>query len=113
QLCEVCTKGKFTQTRNREPDRKAKKPLELIHTDLAGPMPTPSKEGHRYVQSFTDDYSGTMFVYFLKTKGDTIQATEKFLADIAPFGETKCIRSDNGTEFMSRDFQSLLTRSKI
>ncbi|KIC01241.1 hypothetical protein OA88_15095, partial [Flavobacterium sp. JRM] len=56
---------------------------------------------------------GTMFVYFLKTKGDTIQATEKFLADIAPFGETKCIRSDNGTEFMSRDFQSLLTRSKI
>lgn len=113
QLCEVCTQGKFTQTRNREPDRKAKKPLELIHTDLAGPMPTQSKEGHRYAQSFTDDYSGTMFVYFLKTKGDTTQATEKFLADIAPFGEIKCIRSDNGTEFMSRDFQTLLTRNKI
>ncbi|KAL1263578.1 hypothetical protein QQF64_006317 [Cirrhinus molitorella] len=113
QLCEVCTKGKFTQTRSREPDRKAEKPLELIHTDLAGPMPTQSKEGYRYAQSFTDDYSGTMLVYFLKSKADTVQATEKFLADIAPYGEVKCIRSDNGTEFMSRDFQTLLTQRKI
>ncbi|RXN30671.1 Retrovirus-related Pol poly from transposon TNT 1-94 [Labeo rohita] len=112
-LCEVCTKGKFTQTRNREPDRKAEKSLELIHTDLAGPMQTQSKEGHRYAQSFTDDYSGTMMVYFLKSKADTVQATEKFLADIAPYGEVKCIRSDNGTEFTSREFQALLTRNKI
>src|SRR4029434_1046951 len=82
QSCDVCTQGKFTQTRNREPDRKAKKPLELVHTDLAGPMRTPSIEGHRYAQSFTDDYSGTMLVYFLKSKSDTVQATERFLADI-------------------------------
>ena len=67
QLCEVCTQGKFTQTRNREPDTKAKKPLELVHTDLAGPMPTTSIDGHKYAQSFTDDYSGTMLVYFLKS----------------------------------------------
>ena len=113
QSCDVCTQGKFTQTRNREPDRKAKKPLELVHTDLAGPMRTPSIEGHRYAQSFTDDYSGTMLVYFLKSKSDTVQATERFLADIAPYGEVKCIRSDNGTEFTSRDFQTLLTKNRI
>ena len=113
QLCEVCTHGKFTQTRNREPDRKAKKPLELVHTDLAGPMQTQSIEGHKYAQSFTDDYSGTMFVYFLKSKSDAVQATEKFLADVAPYGEVKCIRSDNGTEFTCRDFQTLLTKNKI
>ena len=112
-LCDVCTQGKFTQTRNREPDRKAKKPLELVHTDLAGPMRTPSIEGHRYAQSFTDDYSGTMLVYFLKSKSDTVQATERFLADIAPYGEVKCIRSDNGTEFTSRDFQTLVTKNRI
>ena len=113
QSCDVCTQGKFTQTRNREPDRKAKKPLEQVHTDLAGPMRTPSIEGHRYAQSFTDDYSGTMLVYFLKSKSDTVQATERFLADIAPYGEVKCIRSDNGTEFTSRDFQTLLTKNRI
>ena len=113
QLCEVCTQGKFTQTRNREPDRKAEKPLELVHTDLTGPMSTLSIEGHGYAQSFTDDYSGTVMVYFLKSKSDTVQATERFLADIAPYGEVKCIRSDNGTEFTSRDFQALLTKNRI
>lgn len=112
-LCEICTKGKFTQTRSREPDRRAEKPLELIHTDLTGPMPTQSREGHKYAQSFIDDYSGTILVYFLKSKSDTVQATEKFLADIAPYGEVKCIRSDNGTEFTCRDFQTLLMKNKI
>lgn len=113
QLCEVCTQGKCTETRNREPDAKAKQRLELVHTDLTGPMPTPSMEGHKYAQSFTDDYSGTIFVYFLKSKSDTVAATERFLADIAPYGEVKCIRSDNGTEFTSRDFQTLLTKNRI
>jgi hypothetical protein len=89
---------KFTQTRNRERDSKAKKPLELVHIDLAGPMRTPSIDGHKYTQSFTDDYSGTILVYFLRSKSDAVQATERFLADIAPYGEVKCIRSDNGTE---------------
>lgn len=113
KTCEVCTKGKFTQSRNREPDRKATKPLQLVHTDLAGPMRTPSIEGHRYAQSFTDDYSGTMFVYFLKAKSDAVHATERFLADIAPYGEVKCVRSDNGTEFTTKDFQELLTKNRI
>ena len=112
-FCQVCTEGKFTQTRNREPDSKAKKPLELVHTDLAGPMRTPSIEGHRYAQSFTDDYSGTILVYFLRSKSDTVQATERFLADIKPHGDVKCLRSDNGSEFTSRDFQSLLRKNRI
>lgn len=37
-----------------------------------------------------------------------MQATEKFIADVAPYGEIKCIRSDNGTEFTGQEFQSLL-----
>lgn len=113
QLCEVCTKGKFTQTRGREPSSKAKKPLDLVHTDLAGPMQTTSLEGYRYAQSFTDDYSGIMMVYFLKSKSDAVQATERFLADVAPYGEVRCIRSDNGTEYTSKEFQTLLIKNEI
>ena len=66
QHCEVCTKGKFFQTRNKDPDVRAKIPLELVHTDLAGPIHPESKEGYRYAVSFTDDFSSTVFVYFLK-----------------------------------------------
>ena len=113
QHCEVCTKGKFFQTRNKDPDVRAKIPLELVHTDLAGPIHPESKEGYRYAVSFTDDFSSTVFVYFLKNKSDTVQATERFLADVAPYGKVKCIRSDNGTEFTSKYYQTLLTKNVI
>ena len=63
--------------------------------------------------SFTDDYSNAVFVYFLKKKSDAVQATEKFLADVSPYGKVMCMRSDNGTEFTGGDFQALLRKSKI
>lgn len=67
-------------------------------------MQNTSLEGLKYVQPFTDDHSGTIFVHFLKSKSDAVQATERFLADSAPYAEIRCIRSDNGTEFTGRDF---------
>ena len=48
------------------------------------------------------------YLYFLKSKSDTVAATQKFLADTAPYGEVKCIRSDNGGEFFF-----LLEKNKI
>ena len=79
--CEVCTKGKFIQARNRKPDARAKAALELVHTDLAGPIDPESRDGYRFALSFTVDYSSAVFVYFVKHKSDTVQAAEKFLAD--------------------------------
>ena len=80
----------------------------MVHTDLAGPINPVSKEGFKYCIAFTDDYSGVVFVYFLRNKSNTVDATEKFLADCSPYGQVKCIRSDNGIEFMSNAFQTLL-----
>lgn len=111
--CNVCTEGKFTNTRNRKLDSKATKILELVHTDLAGPIEPISHEGYKYAVSFTDDYSGAVSVYFLKNKSDTTVATEKFLADTAPYGTVKCIRSDNGTEYTGNEFQSLMRERGI
>lgn len=111
--CEICTQGKFVQSRNREPDTRAKAALELVHTDLAGPIDPEAKDGFKYALAFTDDYSGAVFVYFLKAKSDTARATEKFIADTAPYGRIKCVRSDNGTEFTAKEFQSLLSKNGI
>ena len=36
--CRLCIEGKMTQSRNRNQDARATAPLELVHTDLAGPM---------------------------------------------------------------------------
>ncbi|KAK3874235.1 hypothetical protein Pcinc_020808 [Petrolisthes cinctipes] len=103
----------MTQYRNREPDEKATEKLELIHCDLAGPIDPPAREGFKYAITFVDDYSGVIMVYFLKHKSDTVAATERFLADSAPYGHDKKIRTDNGTEFTSAEFRSLLVKNCI
>ena len=73
--CDVCVKGKTTQTRKRETDRRASKMFELVHCDLAG-QPA-AKEGFKYAFTFVDDFSGVIMIYFI-TQSDTSKATEKF-----------------------------------
>ena len=111
--CHICTQGKMTQNRSTVPDRKATAPLELVHSDLAGPINPVAKDGFKYSLYFVDDYSGVIFVYFLKQKSDTLEATEQFLADTAPIGKVKCIRSDNGGEFVDQKYKSFLRQNKI
>ena len=111
--CETCILGKMTQYRNREADRKVKGKLELVHCDLAGPIDPPAREGFRYSISFVDDYSGAIKVYLLKNKSDTVTATERFLADAAPYGTVKRFRTDNGTEFTSSEFKNLMVKNHI
>lgn len=106
----MCIQGRFTQTRNRDPTDKTKTPLGLVNTDLAGPVNNELIYGLQYRQPFRDVCTGAVFIYFLKAKTNVIQATEKFLADVAPYGNVKCIRSDNGTEFI--EFKTLLRKNK-
>lgn len=56
-----------------------------MHTYLAGPIDPEAKEGFKYALKFTDDYSGAVFIYFLKAKSDTAMASEKLIADTAPY----------------------------
>ena len=67
----------------------------LEHIDLAGPTEPISTDGFRYAIVLTVD-SGV--VYFLKNKSDIVVATERFLANSAPFWKVKCLRSDSGSE---------------
>ena len=62
---------------------------------------------------FVDDFSGAFGVYFLKNKSDATRATEQFLADTAPYGSVERLRSDNGGEYISEEFKSLLLRNHI
>ena len=113
EICETCILGKMTEVRSRIPDAKAKFSLELIHCDLAGPIRPVSIDGFQYVLSFTDDFSGQVMTYFLKQKSNTVEATKRFLSDCASFGKIKRLRSDNGTEFTSKEFQALMMENMI
>ena len=76
--CGVCMVGKMTNDRNRDPHARSTVPLQLVPTDLAGPIDHVSSEGFKYAMAFIDDCSGASFVYFMQNKGDTATATENF-----------------------------------
>ena len=111
--CGVCVMGKTTQPRKRNLDRRARNILQLVHCDLAGPIDPVAEDGFRHALSFIDDYSGLITIYFIRQKSDTVRATEKFLADVASYGKFKCLRSDNGTEFISEPFEILLLKDSM
>ena len=50
--CSVCMLGNLTQNRNRKPDARVTAPLELLHTDLVGPVDPASKDGFKYCLAF-------------------------------------------------------------
>ena len=111
--CGVCAEGKMVEYRNHAAATKVKAPLELVHSDLSGPITPASIDGSKYAIIFTDDYSGATFLYFLKNKDDATSATARFLADIAPWGNVKRMRTDQGGEYISKDFRDLMVKNKI
>ena len=53
--------------------------LEIVHTDLCGPIEVQSYKGDKYIMLFVDDYSRMMAVMFLKKKFDAFQMFKWFL----------------------------------
>lgn len=77
--CETCIMGKQTRASYKSKDRSStKEPLELIHSDVNGPMPTVSIGGHRYFVSFIDDYSKKVFLYPMKLKSEVYEKLLEF-----------------------------------
>ncbi|GMF50845.1 unnamed protein product [Phytophthora fragariaefolia] len=94
---------------------KTSRVLELVHTDVMGPMKTPSKGGMKYVLTFVDDFSRYMVTYFLKKKSEVASKLKEFMRFYEKqWGERlKCLRSDNGTEFVNKYVTRICTLNGI
>ena len=73
--------------------------MEIIHTDICGPMQIESMGGSHYILMSTDDYSRYTVVYFLKSKNETLSKLKEYvnLAENQPGcgkRHVKIIRSD-------------------
>ena len=87
-------------------DSKAEGFLEIIHSNMCGPMQSTSISGYIYYVSFIDDYSHKTWVYFLKSKYEVFGKLKEFKALIENLseGKIKILRSDNGGEYTSKGF---------
>ncbi|RVW98316.1 Retrovirus-related Pol polyprotein from transposon TNT 1-94 [Vitis vinifera] len=80
--------------------------LELVHIDLWGPSPVASLRGSSYYVTFIDDSSKKVCVYLMKNKSDAFETFKKWKAmvEIETGLKVKCLRSDNGEEYIDGGF---------
>jgi transposase InsO family protein len=104
--CESCILGKHKRTSFPQSSNQAKQHLELVHTDLCGPMQTESIGGSFYFLTFIDDFSRKIWIYFLRHKSETFTKFKEFKAEAEKQSGKflKVLRSDGGGEYNSREF---------
>ena len=117
QSCTTCIQAKNRQSFIRLPTERASKPFELVHSDVCGPMSTPSISQRRYYIIYIDDFSRFAKVYFLKSKSTdaVLPVFQEYKAWIESQGHKILrFRCDNGTgEFNNQQFRSFLAKNGI
>ena len=108
QVWEGCLLGKqFKKSFPKESSSRAQNPLELIYTDVCGPIKLSSLGKSNYFLLFINDFSRKTWVYFLKEKSKVFENLKKFKALVEKESclVRKAMRSNRGGEFISNIFQ--------
>ena len=91
------------------------RPLELVHTDVAGPINTVGWRGERYFCTLLDDFSGYEEVGVLMHKGEAGEWFKGTLNRWEAQTEHRVVRvhSDRGGEYMGRELRRWLEEKGI
>ena len=108
--CEACLMGKMTKTPFKGFVERATDLLEIIHTDVCGPMSIPARGGFLYFITFTDDISRFGYIYLMKNKSETFEKFKEFQSEVENQRgkKIKFLRSDRGGEYLSHEFSEHL-----
>ena len=100
-LSHGCKTGKSTCKPFPSSSKKATQILELVHSDLAGPMQTKSLQGSYHTAIFIDDFSSHIVIYFLKTKDQFLDAFKKYINQATTQSSNKFhfLQSDRGGKY--------------
>jgi len=103
-FCDPCALGKQHRLPFPTSTSTTTKPIELLHTDICGPMPVPSLGGNRYLLTILDDYSSYSFTFPLRHKSDAAFVIQDTITRLERQTNNNVIRirSDNGGEFTSQ-----------
>jgi len=105
-ICEPCLAGKMHSNPFPSSLSHSVAPLDLIHSDLHGPVKKETHSGYKYWITFIDDYSRFRMVYPLKSKSGAFDAFRTFKAYAENHHGTKikALQDDKGGEYMSNAF---------
>jgi transposase InsO family protein len=89
--------------------------LEIVHSDLCGPLPHQSMTGSRYILTSIDDYSRRSWIYFLVVKSETFDTFKSFKSIVEKETNQKmsCLRTDRGGEYLTSDYNTFCKQQGI
>ena len=133
-ICDGCILGKSHRTPiPRQSHSRAKNVLDLVHSDVLGPLEVDSVGGSKYFISFIDDHSNWVTVYTMRKKSEALNRfiqfkqyaethTNRKLVKLhvhethgsdSAMMKLKVLRSDNGGEYLSNKFKQYLDDNGI
>lgn len=113
--CEVCVRCKMTKTPFPKRSDRQTELLDLIHSDVCGPMKIESIGESRYFVTFFDDCSRWCVIQMLKSKNEVFGAFKHFktFVENQTGHKIKCLQSDNGKEYVNQEFDDFLKKNGI
>uniref|UniRef100_A0AAG5DMY5 Endonuclease n=1 Tax=Anopheles atroparvus TaxID=41427 RepID=A0AAG5DMY5_ANOAO len=107
-VCEPCLRGK--QTRNpfmKMSLPRSSRPLQLIHSDVCGPITPAAFHGKRYFVFFVDDFTHFAALYTLSNKSEVFEAFKTYAAMAESNFDCRISRlgCDNGGEYIGAAFR--------
>lgn len=115
-VCTTCLEGKLTRKSfSKESEKKSSEVLDLIHSDLCGPMQTETPSKKRYLMTMIDDYSRYTVIYLLRNKYETFEKIKEYVSFVKNFfrRSPKIIRADQGGEYTGNDLIKYLKEEGI
>ena len=106
--CEACARENMHRIPfPKKSEKETHQPLQLVRSDLCGPMNVDSVGGSKCVLTFTDDYTRYVTEYFMKSKSEVLSKFVEYVTMME--NEThlrvRAIRTDNGGEYTSQYFK--------
>ena len=103
-MCRECALGKYTKTIFSSSDSRSEGVLELIHSNLCGPISSTSLIGFQYYITFIDDFSRKTCIYFPRSKNseEVLLRFQEFkaLVENQTRKKIKVLRTDDGVSIL-------------
>ena len=113
--CDPCTIGKSKEKPFEGKLNKAKEPLEIIHSDIAGPINIGGEIEDKYFITFIDEFTRFNAVSIIGSKSDAFAAFVLYHNTMTNIFDKriKFFHCDRGKEYISNQFKDFLQNNGI
>lgn len=115
ETCEGCISGKLNQLPFPSKKKMATRPLQIIHSDVCGPITPASFDKKRYFVTFTDEYTHFVQVFTMQNKSEVYDLFVNYEAIVTSQFDQKIsnLVCDNAKEYSSHQFQNFCAKQGI